>query len=63
VCQNIKLYAGKELGSRKHSEELSSFSFVQLWAAKNCNTILAECIALFLGNQPTKHKRDLEIIG
>jgi hypothetical protein len=63
VYQNIKLYAGKELGSSKHGKELSSFSFVQLWAARNCNRIPAECVAEFLGNQPTKHKRHLEIIG
>jgi hypothetical protein len=63
VYQNIKLYAGKELGSSKHGKELSSFSFVKLWAARNCNRIRAECVALFLGNQPTKHKRHLEIIG
>jgi hypothetical protein len=63
VYQNIKLYAGKELGSSKHGKELSSFSFVKLWAVRNCNRILAECVALFLGNQPTKHKRHLEIIG
>ena len=50
--------AGKEFGSRKHN-----FSFVQFWAARKRSTILGECVALFLGNQPTKHKRDLEIIG
>ena len=60
--QNIKLYTGKELGSSKQGKELSSFSFVQLWVARNCNRIPAECIAEFLGNQPTKHKRHLEII-
>jgi hypothetical protein len=54
VYQNIKPNAGKEFGS---------FSFVQLWAAMNCNRIPAECIAEFLGNQPTKHKRHLEITG
>jgi hypothetical protein len=48
VYQNIKLYADKELGSSKHGKELSSFSFVQLWAVRNCNRILAECVALFL---------------
>jgi hypothetical protein len=63
VYQNIKLYAGKELGSSKHGKELSSFSFVKLWAARNYNKILVKCVALFLGNQPTKHKRYLEIIG
>ena len=59
----IKLYAGKELGNSKHGKELSSFSFVQLWVVRNCNRIPAECVAEFLGNQPTKHKRHLEIIG
>ena len=63
VYQNIKLYAGKELGSSKHGKELSNFSFVQLWAARNCNIILAECITEFLGNHPTKYKKHLEIIG
>ena len=63
MYQNIKLYAGKELGSNKHGKKLSSFSFVQLWAAKNYNRIPAKCVAEFLGNQPTKHKRHLEIIG
>jgi hypothetical protein len=63
VYQNIKQYAGKELGSSKYSKELSSFSFVKLWAARNCNRILAKCVALFLGNLPTKHKRHLKIIS
>jgi hypothetical protein len=63
VYQNIKLYAGKELGSSKHGKELSSFSFVKLWAVRNCNGILTECVAFFLENQLTKHKRHLEIIG
>ena len=51
------------LGSKHGTIELGSFSFVQLWAARNCNIILAECITEFLGNHPTKHKRHLEIIG
>ena len=63
MYQNIKLYAGKELGSNKRGKKLSSCSFIQLWAKKDCNRIPAECVAEFLGNQPTKHKRHLEIIG
>jgi hypothetical protein len=63
VYQNIKLYFGKELGSKHGTIELDSFSFVQLWAARNCNIILAECVAELFGNQPTKHKKHLEIIG
>ena len=51
------------LGSKHGTIELDSFSFAQLWAARNCNIIPAECVAEFLGNHPTKHKRHLEIIG
>jgi hypothetical protein len=51
------------LGSKHGTIELGSFSFLQLWAAMNGNIILAECVAEFFGNQPTKHKRHLEIIG
>ena len=51
------------LGSKHSTIELDNFSFVQLWAVKNCNIIPAKCVAEFLGNHPTKHKRHLEIIG
>jgi hypothetical protein len=54
VYQNIQLYFGKELGS---------FSFLQLSAARIGNIIPVKCVAEFFGNQPTKHKRHLEIIG
>ena len=51
------------LGSKHSTIELGNFSFVQLWAAWNCNIIPAECNVEFLDNHPTKHKRHLEIIG
>ena len=55
------------LGSKHGTIELGSFSFVQLWTVRNCNIIQAEYVveyvAEFFGNQPTKHKRHLKIIG
>jgi hypothetical protein len=51
------------LGSKHSTIELGNFNFVQLWAARNCNIIPAECVAEFFNNHPTKHKRHLEIIG
>ena len=51
------------LGSKHGTIKLDSFSFLQLWAVRNGNIIPVECIAEFFGNQPTKHKRHLEIIG
>ena len=66
MYQNIKLYVGKELGrfgQQARYNRIGSFSFVQLWAARNCNIIPTECVVEFLGNHPTKHKRHLEIIG
>jgi hypothetical protein len=51
------------LGSKHGTIELSSFSFIQFWAARNGNIIPAECVAEFFGNQPKKHRRYLEIIG
>ena len=59
VYQNIKLYVGQQA---RHNR-IGSFSFVQLWTAKNCNIIPAECVVEFLGNHPTKHKRHLKIIS
>ena len=70
MYQNIKLYFGKELGSfgqqAQHIQQRFGhwkFSFLQLSTARIGNIIPAKCVAELFGNQPTKHKRHLEIIG